>query len=82
MFSWRKKKKKNISKLQLNKSGFSGGMGFPIAMYIYVYFRANLKEAAEILKGLGAINAINLDGGGSSTMVVNNTLISYPSDFW
>ena len=34
-----------------------------------------------MMKELGAINAINLDGGGSATMVVNNTLISYPSDY-
>ena len=29
-----------------------------------------LTELAEILQGLGAYNAINLDGGGSSTMVI------------
>ena len=46
------------------------------------YNRATLKEAAGIMKDLGAINAVNLDGGGSATVVVNNTLISYPSDFW
>ena len=50
--------------------------------YISNCFRASLSEAAEILKDLGAINAVNLDGGGSATMVVNNTLVNYPSDFW
>lgn len=43
-------------------------------------FGANLYEAADILKELGAINAINLDGGGSSTLVINNTLVNHPSD--
>lgn len=33
-----------------------------------------------MLKTYGIINAINLDGGGSSTYVVNGALASYPSD--
>jgi hypothetical protein len=33
---------------------------------------ATLGEMAELLKGLGAINAINLDGGGSSAIVYND----------
>ncbi|CAJ1063120.1 N-acetylglucosamine-1-phosphodiester alpha-N-acetylglucosaminidase-like [Xyrichtys novacula] len=40
----------------------------------------NLWEFAEFLKQYGIINAINLDGGGSSTYVVDGTLASYPSD--
>jgi exopolysaccharide biosynthesis protein len=28
---------------------------------------------------LGAVDAINLDGGGSSTLVVNNTLVNRPA---
>ncbi|XP_045192080.2 N-acetylglucosamine-1-phosphodiester alpha-N-acetylglucosaminidase-like [Mercenaria mercenaria] len=40
----------------------------------------NLYEAADIMKEFGAINAINLDGGGSSTLVINNTLVNVPSD--
>ncbi|CAN9513891.1 unnamed protein product [Ophioblennius macclurei] len=39
-----------------------------------------LWEVAEYLKNYGVINAINLDGGGSSTYVVNGSLASYPSD--
>lgn len=46
------------------------------------FYRANLYEAADIMKDLGAINAINLDGGGSSTLVINNTLVNHPSDSW
>ncbi|XP_074540062.1 N-acetylglucosamine-1-phosphodiester alpha-N-acetylglucosaminidase-like [Halichoeres trimaculatus] len=40
----------------------------------------NLWEFADMLKKHGIINAINLDGGGSSTYVVNGVLASYPSD--
>ncbi|KAM9723892.1 N-acetylglucosamine-1-phosphodiester alpha-N-acetylglucosaminidase isoform 1-T1 [Menidia menidia] len=40
----------------------------------------NLWEFAAFLKENGVINAINLDGGGSSTYVVNGSLASYPSD--
>ncbi|WP_033341040.1 phosphodiester glycosidase family protein [Catenuloplanes japonicus] len=39
-----------------------------------------IKEFAEVFKSLGAVEAINLDGGGSSATVVNGTLISSPSD--
>lgn len=40
----------------------------------------NLWELADFLKENGVINAINLDGGGSSTFVKNGSLASYPSD--
>ncbi|NXC38269.1 NAGPA acetylglucosaminidase, partial [Penelope pileata] len=40
----------------------------------------NLWEMAEFLKEQGIINAINLDGGGSATLVLNGTLASYPSE--
>ncbi|XP_029306922.1 N-acetylglucosamine-1-phosphodiester alpha-N-acetylglucosaminidase-like [Cottoperca gobio] len=40
----------------------------------------NLWEVAEFLKNNGVINAINLDGGGSSSFVINGTLVSYPPD--
>ncbi|XP_031432129.1 N-acetylglucosamine-1-phosphodiester alpha-N-acetylglucosaminidase [Clupea harengus] len=40
----------------------------------------NLWEVANFLKSQGVINAINLDGGGSATYVVNGSLASYPSD--
>ncbi|KAJ4919276.1 hypothetical protein JOQ06_026282 [Pogonophryne albipinna] len=40
----------------------------------------NLWEMAESLKSYGVVNAINLDGGGSSTFVINGSLASYPSD--
>ncbi|KHE68586.1 phosphodiester glycosidase family protein [Halobacillus sp. BBL2006] len=37
-------------------------------------------ESAEVLKSLGAVQGMNLDGGGSSTMVVENQLVNHPSD--
>uniref|UniRef100_A0A8C5MDY0 N-acetylglucosamine-1-phosphodiester alpha-N-acetylglucosaminidase n=1 Tax=Leptobrachium leishanense TaxID=445787 RepID=A0A8C5MDY0_9ANUR len=40
----------------------------------------SLWEMADFLKKQGVINAINLDGGGSATYVVNGTLSNYPSD--
>ncbi|KAL6109854.1 nagpa [Pungitius sinensis] len=40
----------------------------------------NLWEVAEALKDYGVVNAINLDGGGSSTYVSGGSLASYPSD--
>lgn len=37
-------------------------------------------ESAKLMKSLGAVQAMNLDGGGSSTMVVNNKVMNHPSD--
>uniref|UniRef100_A0A8C7FBT6 N-acetylglucosamine-1-phosphodiester alpha-N-acetylglucosaminidase n=1 Tax=Oncorhynchus kisutch TaxID=8019 RepID=A0A8C7FBT6_ONCKI len=45
-----------------------------------LFFGMTLWELAHFLKGQGVINAINLDGGGSSTYVANGSLTSYPSD--
>jgi len=39
-----------------------------------------LQELAEILKELGAIEAINLDGGGSTTMYLEGKIVNKPSD--
>ncbi|XP_015271119.1 PREDICTED: N-acetylglucosamine-1-phosphodiester alpha-N-acetylglucosaminidase [Gekko japonicus] len=52
----------------LHVDGQTGGRGL------------NLWEMAEFLKQRGVVNAINLDGGGSATLVLNGTLASYPSD--
>jgi exopolysaccharide biosynthesis protein len=41
---------------------------------------ATLDELAGMLVALGAWDAINLDGGGSSAMVVNGTVVNRPSD--
>jgi exopolysaccharide biosynthesis protein len=39
-----------------------------------------LPELAKFMKELGAVDAYNLDGGGSSTMVVENRIVNSPSD--
>lgn len=39
-----------------------------------------LAELAEYLKKLGARHAINLDGGGSSTMIIKGRVVNKPSD--
>lgn len=43
---------------------------------------ATLSELAYTMKELGAVDALNLDGGGSTTMVVRNRVINRPSDGW
>jgi hypothetical protein len=39
-----------------------------------------LTELAELMLELGAVNAMNLDGGGSTTMVIRNRVLNLPSD--
>ena len=39
-----------------------------------------MSEFARIMRDLGAVTALNLDGGGSSTMVVNGEVVNRPSD--
>jgi uncharacterized protein YigE (DUF2233 family) len=41
-----------------------------------------LPELAELFRALGATEALNLDGGGSSAMVVRGQVVSRPSDPW
>ena len=40
----------------------------------------SIPEAADVAQSLGLVDAINLDGGGSTTMVVDGQVISHPSD--
>jgi hypothetical protein len=40
----------------------------------------SLPELTELLLELGAVSALNLDGGGSSTMVVGGETVNHPSD--
>ena len=40
----------------------------------------SLKEMKGIFDALGAVSAVNLDGGGSSCMVVNDEVLNHPSD--
>jgi Phosphodiester glycosidase len=39
-----------------------------------------LPEAARVMRALGARDALNLDGGGSTTMTVRGELVNVPSD--
>lgn len=39
-----------------------------------------LTEGARLMRTLGAVDAMNLDGGGSTTMAVNGVLVNHPSD--
>lgn len=41
---------------------------------------ASLEELAQLLKDLGGWDALNLDGGGSSTLVIQNKAINQPVD--
>ncbi|MHB9024971.1 MAG: phosphodiester glycosidase family protein [Armatimonadota bacterium] len=41
-----------------------------------------LEELAEILKSRGAVEALNLDGGGSSCLAIGNTTVNYPPQTW
>jgi exopolysaccharide biosynthesis protein len=40
-----------------------------------------IEEIASVMKALGCVNAMNLDGGGSSTAyVMNRGVVNYPCD--
>ncbi|MFI5606981.1 phosphodiester glycosidase family protein [Amycolatopsis sp. NPDC051903] len=39
-----------------------------------------LEEGAQLMRSLGAVDALNLDGGGSTAMAVNGALVNHPSD--
>jgi hypothetical protein len=41
---------------------------------------ATLPEAARLMRSLGARDALNLDGGGSTTMTVRGAVVNRPSD--
>lgn len=41
---------------------------------------ATLPEMAKLMLDLGAVEAMNLDGGGSSTLAIGTTVINKPSD--
>jgi Phosphodiester glycosidase/SPOR domain len=39
-----------------------------------------IEEGARLMRELGAVDAMNLDGGGSSAMAVDGVLVNHPSD--
>jgi hypothetical protein len=40
----------------------------------------SLPELTDFLRALGAVNALNFDGGGSTVMLVHDSIVSHPSD--
>ncbi len=40
----------------------------------------SILEAAQVMRALGAVTALNLDGGGSTTMVIEGQVVNRPSD--
>ncbi len=47
-------------------------------IYMWSIENPNIRAVPEILKKLGCYNAINLDAGGSSSMIYNNKYIHWP----
>jgi exopolysaccharide biosynthesis protein len=39
-----------------------------------------IAEIADLMRELGCTDAINLDGGGSTTMVIRDKVVNHPSD--
>jgi exopolysaccharide biosynthesis protein len=40
----------------------------------------SLEEFADLMISEGIYQGLNLDGGGSTTMVIKNEIVNYPSD--
>ncbi len=40
----------------------------------------SILEAAQVMRALGAVSAMNLDGGGSTTLVLEGQVMNHPSD--
>ena len=41
---------------------------------------ASFEESADLMRALGARQALNLDGGGSTTFTVGGAVVNRPSD--
>jgi len=72
--------------LQRNPRTFAGIDARGRTMFVTVDGRQlselglSIPETAAVARSLGMIKAINLDGGGSTAMVIRGALISHPSD--
>ncbi|NUP39004.1 MAG: sporulation domain-containing protein [Streptomyces sp.] len=72
--------------LQRNPRTFAGVDGSGRTVLVTVDGRQlgemglSVQEAADVAKSLGLVDALNLDGGGSTAMVVGGALVSHPSD--
>ena len=63
---------KNLTSYQKDVKGPRGMLGIDGSnVYLAIVSNANLYDAAETMKVLGATNVLNLDGGGSSALYVN-----------
>ena len=40
----------------------------------------SIPEEADVARSLGIVDALNLDGGGSTTMTLDGQVITHPSD--
>jgi exopolysaccharide biosynthesis protein len=40
----------------------------------------SLAELADLMRSLGVYQGLNLDGGGSTTMVIRGEVVNHPSD--
>ena len=52
------------------------------SLSLCIFFRINLVEFADMLIKRGVVNAVNLDGGGSSILIEGETILNYPADYW
>jgi Phosphodiester glycosidase/SPOR domain len=72
--------------LQRNPRTFAGTDARGRSLFVTVDGRQlgelglSIPETAAVAKSLGLTEAINLDGGGSTAMVIGGSLISHPSD--
>jgi exopolysaccharide biosynthesis protein len=72
--------------LQRNPRTFAGLDAAGRTMFVTVDGRQlgesglSIQETADVARALGLVDAINLDGGGSTAMVVGGSLVSHPSD--
>jgi hypothetical protein len=72
--------------LQRNPRTFAGTDARGRALFVTVDGRQlgelglSIPETAAVARSLGMVEAINLDGGGSTAMVIGGSLISHPSD--
>ena len=53
-----------------------------VCTFLHFVFRATLHDFADLLIAHGVVNAINMDGGGSNTLIMDGVLVNYPSDHW
>jgi exopolysaccharide biosynthesis protein len=62
-----------------NLKGVRGAIGYDDKnLYLVIVSNATVIDTAYVMKALGAKNALNLDGGGSSAMYINGSYIVGP----